>query len=173
MDFSLLRVLTVSRLWYWIPAQFYTDLSWCQQPPACHTLLYKLGPPADMSFPIEHIECPIRTIIVEDTVIRRIVCIPVKPVDYCLILLLVNLPSGADGRSGSSPVLTGAPLEVRHRDDNGYLGSPVCSGAPGTRKASLRLVPDQPTDRECLLGRHLERKVCLSFVRFWQRAADC
>jgi hypothetical protein len=55
-------------------------------------------------------------------------------------------------RRGSSPVLTGAPLEVRHGGDNGYVGSPVCSGAPGTREACLRLVPDQPTDRECLLG---------------------
>ncbi len=110
-----------------------------------------------MSFPIEHIECPVRTIIVEDTVIRWIVCVPVKPVDYCLILLLVNLPSGAHARSGSSPVLTGAPLEVRHGGHNGYVGSPVCSGAPGTREACLRLVPDQPTDRECLLGGRLER----------------
>jgi hypothetical protein len=47
-----------------------------------------------------------------------------------------------------SPVLTGAPLDVRHGDNNGYVGWPVFPGALGTRKA------------------------CLCFLRFGQRAAD-
>jgi hypothetical protein len=47
-----------------------------------------------------------------------------------------------------SPVLTGAPLDVRHGDNNGYVGWPVFPGALGTRKA------------------------CLCFFRFGQRAAD-
>jgi hypothetical protein len=44
-----------------------------------------------------------------------------------------------------SPVLTGAPLDVRRGDDNGYVEWPVFSGALGTRKAYL------------------------CFLRFWQR----
>jgi hypothetical protein len=47
-----------------------------------------------------------------------------------------------------SPVLTGASLDVRHGDNNGYVGWPVFPGALGIRKA------------------------CLCFLRFWQRAAD-